>query len=60
MKKVKMIIKKLQLTKAKKSATIWDNAKKTLTKTLHKKKKSNNMFDTSTAIYEDKDCILLE
>ena len=33
-----MAIKKVQSIKVKKAATAWDNAKKTVTKTIHKKK----------------------
>lgn len=49
-KKVKTAIKKVQYTKIKKAATIQNNVKKTLTKTICKNKELNEMPNTDMAI----------
>ncbi len=57
MKKVKTTTKKIQSTKVKKAATAQDNAKKTLTKTIHKNRELNEMLNTGMAIQKDENCI---
>ncbi len=56
-KKVKKATEKVQSIKVKKAATAQDNAKKTLTKTTHKKGELNEMLDTGTTTQGDEDCI---
>ncbi len=52
-KKVKTATEKVQSTKVKKVTTTRDNAKKTPTKTTHKKGELNEMPDTGTATQGD-------
>lgn len=49
MKKVKTATEKVQSPKVKKAETIWNNVKRTLTKTIRKKKELNKIPDIDTA-----------